>query len=83
MSELAHLCGRRCGKALQQLAQYANREHWSISRTRGGHLCFRKPGRPPVFSSSTPSDWRSSRNALAQLIRADKHAQPQRSRPGH
>lgn len=30
-----------------------------------------KPGRPIVHTSSTPSDWRSVRNAVSMLARAD------------
>lgn len=63
---------RRCGKRLQPLFAYAARFGWSISLTNGGHLRFTKPGRPLIHTSSTPSDWRAVRNALATLARADR-----------
>ncbi|OLU22503.1 hypothetical protein BVH03_25120 [Pseudomonas sp. PA15(2017)] len=66
------LTGHRCGKSLLALLVYAHNNGWQACRTRGGHVRFQKPGRPPVFTSSTPSDWRAYRNALAMLVRADK-----------
>jgi len=38
----------------------------------GGHLRFTKLGRPLIHTSSTPSDSRAFRNALAMLARADR-----------
>lgn len=36
---------------------------WTAKRTRGGHIVFTDAdGKNPVFSSSTPSDWRSTEN---------------------
>ncbi|TLX52835.1 hypothetical protein DN826_21565 [Stutzerimonas nosocomialis] len=64
--------GRRHGKSLFQLFAYAGAHGWTVSRTNGGHLRFSKAGRQPVHTSSTPSDWRSVRNALATLARADR-----------
>ncbi|MDG9854153.1 type II toxin-antitoxin system HicA family toxin [Pseudomonas nitroreducens] len=61
---------RRPGKRLQALYTYAAMFGWAISRTNGGHLRFTKPGRPIIHTSSTPSDWRAPRNALAMLARA-------------
>ncbi|KAF1072665.1 MAG: hypothetical protein GAK45_00100 [Pseudomonas citronellolis] len=63
---------RRCGKKLQALYTYAATFGWAIGRTSGGHLRFTKPGRPIIHTSSTPSDWRAVRNALAMLVRADR-----------
>nr|WP_231709091.1 type II toxin-antitoxin system HicA family toxin [Pseudomonas denitrificans (nom. rej.)] len=51
---------------------YAASCGWTISRTNGGHLRFTKPGRPIIHTSSTPSDWRAVRNAVAMLARADR-----------
>ncbi|MDF3935320.1 type II toxin-antitoxin system HicA family toxin [Pseudomonas citronellolis] len=68
------LCSpRRTGKRLQALFLYAAQFGWTISRTNGGHLRLSKPGRPLIHTSSTPSDWRAVRNALAMLARADRH----------
>lgn len=67
------LCSpRRGGKKLQALFIYAARFGWTISRTNGGHLRLSKPGRPFIHTSSTPSDWRAVRNAVAMLARADR-----------
>lgn len=64
--------GRRCGKSVFALFAYACTAGWSITRTRGGHLRFAKPGRAAIFTSSTPSDRRAYLNALAMLRRADR-----------
>ena len=66
--------GRRCGrfKRLLPLLQYAQGNGWSVVYTNGGHLRFTKPERPIIHTSSTPSDWRAVRNALALLARADR-----------
>ncbi|WP_421684638.1 type II toxin-antitoxin system HicA family toxin [Stutzerimonas urumqiensis] len=50
---------------------YARRHGWAAARTNGGHLRLTKPGRQPVYTSSTPSDRRAVHNALARLARAD------------
>ncbi len=63
--------GRRCGKRLWPLFCYAKAHGWQITKTNGGHLRFTKPGRHIIHTSSTPSDWRAVRNALAMLARAD------------
>lgn len=65
---------RRCGKGVWELLIYAADHGWQISLTHGGHLRFTKPGRGPVFTSSTPSDRRAYLNALAMLRRADRAA---------
>lgn len=67
--------GRRCGKSLLHLLAYASSNGWTARRTRGGHVRFQKRGCAPVFTSSTPSDWRAYRNALAMLVRADRSAE--------
>ncbi|SFC76868.1 hypothetical protein SAMN05216577_11098 [Pseudomonas citronellolis] len=72
MSHVFH-SPRRGGKRLLPLFEYAARFGWKISRTNGGHLRLTKPGRPIIHTSSTPSDWRAVRNALAMLARADRH----------
>ncbi|UYM63597.1 type II toxin-antitoxin system HicA family toxin [Pseudomonas aeruginosa] len=38
----------------------------------GGHLRFTKAERPVIHTSSTPSDRRAVRNAVAMLARADR-----------
>jgi len=64
--------GRRYGKRLQSLFLYAKEFGWTATKTNGGHLRFPKPGRPIIHTSSTPSDWRAVRNAVAMLARADR-----------
>lgn len=66
--------GRRCGrsKSMLPLLQYAQGNGWKVALTNGGHLRFTKPERPIIHTSSTPSDWRAVRNALAMLAKADR-----------
>ena len=66
--------GRRTGKTLAMLFAYAANNDWQAKRTNGGHLRFTKPARPIIHTSSTPSDHRAVRNALAMLVRADRAA---------
>lgn len=75
MSQIIVSTGRRCGKSLLYLLVYAANNGWTARRTRGGHVRFQKPGRPLIHTSSTPSDWRAYRNALAMLVRADRSAE--------
>ena len=63
--------GRCYGKRLWPLFCYAKAHGWLIAKTNGGHLRLTKPGRPIIHTSSTPSDWRAVRNAVAMLARAD------------
>jgi len=72
MSKIILITGQRCGKSLLHLLAYAANNGWTARRTRGGHVRFQKLGCAPVFTSSTPSDWRAYRNALAMLVRADR-----------
>lgn len=41
----------------------------TVTKTRNGHWKVAKPGRPPVFMSSTPSDRRALDNAKADVRR--------------
>ncbi|QNM96761.1 hypothetical protein [Chitinimonas koreensis] len=66
------LCRGR--KRLLPLIEYAVKEGWEVSRTPGGHLKFVKAGLPPIYTSSTASDHRATRNARAQLARAVRQA---------
>ncbi|HHN1281980.1 type II toxin-antitoxin system HicA family toxin [Pseudomonas aeruginosa] len=59
-------------KRLLPLIEFALGEGWKVCRTDGGHLKFTKPGLPPIFTSSTASDYRSSQNAWARLRRAER-----------
>lgn len=57
----------KIGKTIRPAMEYARELGYRASRTSGGHLRFSKPGRRTVFSSSTPSDWRTARNVISQL----------------
>ncbi|MFC4253045.1 type II toxin-antitoxin system HicA family toxin [Sinimarinibacterium flocculans] len=59
-------------KRLLPLIEFALCDGCKVSRTRGGHLKFAKPGLPPIFTSSTASDHHASLNAKAQLRRAGR-----------
>lgn len=61
-------------KTLRPLLDYATSHGFSVRQTRGGHLRIAKRGCPPVFAPSTPSDYRSVKNTLAQLRRAERQA---------
>lgn len=77
MSRVLITGGRRTGKSLSYLLSYALKHGWQAEKTRGGHLRFSKPGRPLIHTGSTPGDWRSAKNAMARLIRADRTASQQ------
>ncbi len=62
----------RIVKAMLPVIECAERLGYRVGRTRGGHLRFSKPGRRPIFTSSTPSDWRPPRNAMSQLRRNEE-----------
>jgi hypothetical protein len=57
---------------LRQLVDFAKANGWTVSRTRGGHIRFTKPGLGSIYTSSTPSDYRAELNAKAQLRRAER-----------
>lgn len=61
---------RGAREGLRRLVFFALAEGWQVSRTRGGHLRFSKQGCASIFTSGTPSDHRSTRNAHARLRRA-------------
>jgi len=68
-------------KRLRALIEFALGEGWKVVRTRGGHLLFTKLGCAPIYTSSTASEHRAERNALAQLRRADRQAQVAEASP--
>jgi len=61
-------------KRLKPLIEFALNEGWEVTRTAGGHLRFTKPGLPAIYTGSTPSDHRSTRNALARMRRQARAA---------
>ena len=66
-------------KRLLPLIEHALSEGWNVSRTPGGHLKFVKPGLPPIYTSSTASDYRADLNARAQIRRAEREARMARA----
>lgn len=70
-------------KKLRDLTDFAMTQGWTISHTNGGHLRFSKPGLPPIFTSSTPSDYRAERNMRAQLRRTDRQIDSRDSHDRH
>ncbi|TFW43111.1 type II toxin-antitoxin system HicA family toxin [Pseudomonas fluorescens] len=64
------------GENLRQLVVFAEANGWMVSRTRGGHIRFTKPGLGSIYTSSTASDYRAGLNAKARLRRAER-AMPQ------
>lgn len=65
-----HSLLRGAHDSVRGLAEFALAEGWDLSRSSRGHLKFSKAGFTPIFTSCTPSDFRSERNARAQLRRA-------------
>jgi hypothetical protein len=63
---------RSARQGIRLLMDFALSHGWKVSRTQGGHIRFTKAGMPPIFTSSTPSDYRAELNAKAQLRRADR-----------
>jgi len=72
---------RGAHESVRRLAEFAISEGWTLTRLRSGHLKFSKAGFTPIFTSCTPSDQRTERNARAQLRRAE--AQNSASRGAH
>jgi len=62
---------RGAHESVRRLAKFAIDEGWTLSRSNSGHLKFSKAGFTPIFTSCTPSDRRTERNARAQLRRAE------------
>lgn len=61
---------------VRDLISYAEDLGFKAERTNGGHIRFLHPlVAKPVFTSSTPSDWRSVENTASQLRRALRQAQ--------
>lgn len=57
-------------KDLQEVGQWALDNGFAFYRTDGGHIVFRhKDGGPAIYSASTPSDYRGTKNLEADLKR--------------
>lgn len=66
-----HSLLRGAHDSVRRLAEFAIGEGWTLARSRSGHLKFSKAGCSPIFTSCTPGDCRTERNARAMLRRAD------------
>lgn len=57
---------------MKRLARLAEEQGWDVSLTGGGHYKFLSPDPsvPPIYTSSTPSDYRSLLNFKARLRRS-------------
>lgn len=54
----------------RKLVRALDRQGFTTTRTRRGHFAVRRDGLIVAVLAGTPSDWRSTRNVLAQLRRA-------------
>lgn len=61
-------------KDLRRVIRDAEKRGWSASATGGGHVRLTKPGCQPVFTSQTPSDPRTAKNAEMELRRSERSA---------
>jgi hypothetical protein len=60
-------------KELRPLADKYKAKGWTLSLTHGGHIRWLGPRGQVVISSSTPSDWRATKQLAARLKRAEQH----------
>lgn len=54
---------------MRELVKFAEGIGYSVELTKNKHLKFILPGNSPIFTSSTPSDYRSWTNCKARLKR--------------
>lgn len=59
-------------RSIGDLIEQARAQGWTVERTCGDHLRFRPADKtkPIVYTSSTPSDWRTRQNLKSDLRRA-------------
>lgn len=60
---------RRASKEMRDLAKDATRHGWSVETLGSGHIRFTKPGRKPLVTGPTSTDWRTIRNMRAAIER--------------
>lgn len=58
---------KRRKSVMDEARKVADELGYTLSLTKKGHLRFDKPGSAPIFSSGTPSDWRTVKNTIADL----------------
>jgi hypothetical protein len=54
-------------KELRTLLRELESQGFAVRRSHKGHLLIQQDGRIVASFASTPSDWRSFRNSIAQL----------------
>ena len=59
---------RRASKEMRDLAKDATRG-WSVETLGSGHIRFTKPGRKPLVTGPTSTDWRTIKNMRAAIER--------------
>jgi hypothetical protein len=60
---------RRAPKEIRDLAKYATKHGWSVETLGSGHIRFTKPGRKPLVTGPTSTDWRTVKNLRAAIDR--------------
>jgi hypothetical protein len=60
---------RRASKELRDLAKDAAKRGWSVETLGSGHIRFTKPGRKPLVTGPTSTDWRTIKNMRAAIER--------------
>ena len=60
---------RRAPKEIRDLAKDATRRGWSVETLGSGHIRFTKPGRKPLVTGPTSTDWRTIKNMRAAIER--------------
>jgi hypothetical protein len=66
---------RGVNKDYRQLVRTYQRQGWTVTPTKGGHLCWRGPQGQLVFSGSTPSERRARWHLEAHLKRPETRRQ--------
>jgi len=60
---------RRASKEIRQLARDAATRGWSVETLGSGHIRFTKPGRKPLVTGPTSTDWRTVKNLRVAIER--------------
>jgi hypothetical protein len=63
---------RRAPKEIRELAKNAAKRGWSVETLGSGHIRFTKPGRKPLVTGPTSTDWRTIKNLRAALERTEE-----------
>lgn len=54
----------------REWVQQAHKQGWVVRKARNGHLRWMPPGRRPLTTSLTPSEYRTTKNERTRLRRA-------------